>query len=1608
MVIGLLAILKAGGAYVPLDPAYPSERLAQVLIDAAPLALLCDALGHAVLGSETTDAYVVLDLDLPRPRWSSKAETDPQVAGLTSHHLAYVIYTSGSTGTPKGVMVEHRSVMNFHQAMAVTIYSGFSSQLRIGWNASFSFDMSLKGFLQLLSGHCLVIIPQQVRASGAEMMTFLRQQKIDAFDTTPSQLKVLIAEGLLEDPLPRTVLLGGEPVDAAMWAELSSSNTVTAYNMYGPTECTVDATITPITAADETPHIGRPIMNMRIYLLDSHSQLVPLGAAGEMYIGGAGVARGYLNRPELTTERFLVDPFSDEPGARMYKTGDLARYLPDGNLEFLGRNDQQVKIRGFRIELGEIEARLAEHPLATDAAVIVREDTPDDKRLVAYYTGDVSLTAEQLRSYLSALLPEYMVPAAFVHLEILPLTHNGKLDRKALPAPEGDAFANHAYEPPQGETEIVLAEVWKDLLHVDRVGRNDNFFELGGHSLLAVQLLVRIRPLLGCELPITTLFARPVLADLATSLKELSAEANDLTSYIRRIPRKVQLPLSYAQQRLWFISQIEDVSITYHIPVAIHLRGDIDTNALSRSLNTIFARHEALRSIFVTCNGEAVVQLLPEAMGLPLSEIDLSDEPNAHEKLIDLHEQQVRLPFDLSRGPMVRASLVNLGNREHVLILIQHHIVSDGWSLGIFCRELSTLYTAYLNGKPNPLPPLEIQYPDYAAWQRDWLTGKRLETQIDYWKKALANTPPLLDLPTDRPRPPQQSFTAAQVAVHIDAELTQALKTLSAKHGATLFMTLLTAWAAVLSRLSGQDDLVIGTPVANRRHVQVENLIGFFVNTLALRIDLSGQPTVEELLHRVRAATLQAQDHQDLPFEQVVEIVNPPRRLDHTPIFQVMLVWQNDERDLPQLAETETEPLADSHERIKFDLRLGLYEQQGEILGKLSYSTALFDEETIQRHIGYLQKVLTEIVQNSQQQMAGIDLLTAEERTLLLETWNATAAPYSSRLCMQELFEQQVSQTPDAVALRFENQTISYTDLNCRANRIAHHLLELGVVPTDRIAVCMERGPSMIIGILAILKAGGAYVPLDLTFPTERLIQILADASARLVLCDEAGGRALGSPTFQAYPLLDIEQTEANVAGKLDSNIDPASIGLTSNDLAYVIYTSGSTGTPKGVMGLHRPVINLIEWVNERFRVGGNDTLLFTTSLSFDLSVYDIFGMLAAGGCIRIASKIEILDPTSLARLMFERGVTFWDSAPAVFHQLLPYLEDAARCSGTSSLRLAFFSGDWVPLSFFDVFSRFFPDCQMIALGGATEATVWSNYYQVHRIAPEWQSIPYGKPIQNARYYVLDERLNPLPLGSRGHLFIGGECLTAGYLNRPTLTAERFVSDPFSSASNALLYKTGDMARYMRDGNLEFLGRSDHQIKIRGFRVELGEIESNLSQHNLVRDAVVIVREDIPGDKRLVAYVVRNEDQHSSDVKQESMGAEFARSLRTFLAVRLPEYMIPTAFVELDAFPLTSSGKLDRKSLIEPGQDAYIQRQYEPPQNEKEEILAELWQDILHIERVGRNDHFFELGGHSLLVVQLMERLRRLNLGLEIRAIFNAPILSELASAIAELEEIRL
>ncbi|HEY0602881.1 MAG TPA: amino acid adenylation domain-containing protein [Herpetosiphonaceae bacterium] len=1229
---------------------------------------------------------------------------------------------------------------------------------------------------------------------------------------------------------------------------------------------------------------------------------------------------------------------------------------------------------------------------------------------------------EGLRAFLQSRLPEYMIPAAFVALHQLPRTPSGKLDRRALPAPHFGDQAADTFVAPRTPIETTLAALWAEVLNVAQVGIHDNFFALGGHSLIAARLMHRVRETFQLDLPLHSLFETPTVAGLAQRIAIMQQTEQSSALAIRPTTRTTDLPLSFAQQRYWFLDQLIPGSAVYNTPSALRLRGALDVSALERSLSTILERHAALRTTFDVVGGQPV-QIINAASPLALPVIDLSAWPEierereAQRRLVE----QAQQPFDLTQAPLLRAELLRLADDEHILLLVTHHIAFDG-THNIFYRELSELYRAFTQATTPELPTLPVSYADFAVWQREHVVDDVLDTQLSYWTQQLGRDLTPLQLPTDRPRPSVQTFNGARQSIAFPPALVTALRSLSRQANTTLYTTALAAFQLLLHRYSGQDAISVGTPVVSHGRAEAQPLIGSFVNTLVLRSNLAGNPSFEELLAQVQRITQEGYAHGDLPFEMIVEALQPERDLSRNPLFQVMFVLQPDPLQHLDLAHLAASTVEIDTATARFDLLLSLWEGEQSLTGMIEYNTDLFDAGTITRMLSHFQTVLESVSADPELRVRDVPLIPAAERRQMLYDWNATDAGYERDVCLHTLFERQAARTPDAIAVVGEGRQVRYAELNAQANQLAHQLQALGIGAGEVVAVYMERSPEMIAAVLGILKAGATYVPLEISFPQARVEWVLARLNAQCIVTSSgqlervhAFGQNVPS-LHHAVCLLGEPQpalspadgpwiwSRADLARWPETNLD---LDYDANQLAYMIFTSGSTGTPKGVMVRHQPVINLIEWVNRTYHVSPSDQILFVTSLCFDLSVYDIFGMLAAGGTIRVASDQDVRDAERLLHILRDERITFWDSAPAALQQLVPLFPSIAGMPGTSALRLVFLSGDWIPVPLPDQVRRTFPNAQVISLGGATEATVWSNYYPIGAVDPSWPSIPYGRPIQNAQYYILDANLAPCPVGVAGDLYIGGECLAEGYAAEPALTAEKFIPDPFGARPGARIYRTGDQASFWPDGTMIFLGRVDHQVKIRGYRIEIGEIETVLRQHPAVRETIVMARDDTPGDKRLVAYVVPTENQEprTKNLNPEEDGSRFSvlgSDLRAHAAAKLPEYMLPSAFVILTAIPLNNSGKVDRKALPAPDQlRAELSASYAGPRDATEQILADLWANVLQVEQVGIHDNFFDLGGHSLTAIQIMTEVRStFQIELPLRNLFEHPTVASLAAHI--------
>ncbi len=1611
--VAMLAVMKTGATYLPLDPQLPPERLNAMIEDAGPAALIIHPhLDHLLVNR--THSLPSVD-----PAIAVNSQTSPSNLSCTldPEQLAYVLYTSGSTGQPKGVCVTHANLFNYLHGIATHL--DLPADGAYATVTTFAADLGNTAiFPALCRGGSLHVISQERAADAAALAAYMRQHPIDVLKIVPSHLAALLNSADAADLLPRQhLIVGGEAFPWELAARVRAlAPDCQLINHYGPTETTIGV-LTHTVARDDgerygtaTVPTGRPLPNTCVYLLDEALQPVPVWVPGELYIGGAQVTAGYLKRPELTDERFVANPFVNATDARLYRTGDRARFLPDGTIEFLGRLDQQTKIRGFRIELGEIEAVLRKLPAIRDCVVIAQEHAAGDKRLIAYVVSSQqnAPTAVELRRDLAQYLPDYMVPADVVTLDALPLTVNGKIDRRALPEPK--PVQATAYVAPRTPLESTIAELWAEVLGVEQVGVNDNFFALGGHSLMATQLISRVRLVCQVELPLRQLFDAPTVAGLAAFLESDAAQQHheqaDERPALAAVSRTDPLPLSFAQQRLWFLDQLEPGSAFYNLFASLRLTGQLNLQVLTATFNEIVRRHEILRTTFPTVAGKAV-QVIAPPKELPLPLTDLSSlEPTVREqRIVEGATAAAQQPFDLANGPLLRIELLRVATDEHIILLTMHHIISDGWSSAVLVREVAAIYTALVAEQPSPLPELPLQYADYAQWQREWLQGEVLATQLDYWRQQLAGELPVLQLPTDRPRPAVQQFRGARHAFSVDAPLAAALQNVCEAEGVSLFMLLLAGFDLLLHRYTGQEDLIVGSPVANRNRHEIESLIGFFVNTLALRTDLTGEPTVRELIQRVRRMTLDAVAHQDLPFERLVDELQPDRDLSRTPLFQVVFVLGNMPREPLALPNLTLTPIEVVGETAKFDLTLYMTESPAGLLGRVEYNTDLFDERTIAAMMAHFRTLLAAMVANPEQSIAALPLLSRAERQQLLTEWNRAQVSYPAGESLHQRFAASARQRPHATAFTLEGRSLRYGELDARANQLAHHLRARGVGTGTLVALYVERSLEMVVGILGILKAGAAYVPMDPTYPADRVAFMLQDSAAPLLLTEDdllakllASNAQVSSPTLQTI-CLDADWPEIAREKTTDPNV-----AVAATSPAYVIYTSGSTGQPKGVVVSHYNVLRLFAATQAWYNFDASDVWTLFHSYAFDFSVWELWGALLYGGRLVLVPYWVSRTPDAFYKLLVDEKVTVLNQTPSAFRQLIQaetaVIREQSALSHASppalDLRCVIFGGEALELQSLRPWFERHGDQrpQLVNMYGITETTVHVTYRPISLddLASASGSV-IGQAIPDLDLYVLDGNLEPVPVGVPGELHVGGAGVALGYLNRPTLTEERFIPDPFGTAPDARLYKSGDLVRYLPDGDLEYLGRIDQQVKIRGFRIELGEIEALLAQHPMVRDVAVLARAkktaDEPADEQwLVAYLVGDGANNPS-----------VADLRSFLQTQLPDYMVPAAFVWLDALPLTANGKLDRRALPAPADEpTAAAAEYVPPSNEVETALATIWADVLGMSQVGVEDNFFALGGDSILTIQIIARANAAGLQLTPKQIFQYQTIAGLAA----------
>ncbi|WNZ58795.1 amino acid adenylation domain-containing protein [Myxococcus sp. MxC21-1] len=1560
--VALLAVLKAGGAYVPLDPTYPPERLRYMLEDAKPRVLLTEKKYSELLPSQGLTQVLLDDAEAratktPRPR-------------VEPHHLAYVLYTSGSTGKPKGVAMPHRALVNL-----IEWQTEHARPLRTLQFAPLNFDVSFQEtFSTWCSGGTLVLIDEGTRRDPDALADFLDAARVQRLFLPAVALHHLAQAALRTEhrvPGLAEVITAGDQLRITdpirRWFQEGGKR---LHNHYGPTESHV------VTAHElegdprhwpGLPSIGRPIANAAVHVLDANQRPVPVGVPGELYLAGTCLADGYLSRPDLTAERFVDLPLS--PPVRAYRTGDLGQLTVGGSIEFLGRADDQVKIRGFRVEPGEIERALCAHPDVRDAAVIVDGDATREKRLVAYVVPETVPLAE-LPDFLAKDLPEYMVPALFVPLPELPRTPSGKVARRALPAPVAPVQAERPSEPPRTPTEATVARAFEQVLGRGVVGRDQDFFQLGGHSLLAMQVVARIRGDVDGAFRVSDLFENPTIASLSQVLDARRGSQTLTLARIEPAPKGAAIPLSFSQERLWFLDQLYPGTAAYNLPMALRLTGTLDVSAFQESLSDIVRRHPVLGMRFVERDGRVWQE--PRAnQGVPFEQVTLGEtSPEALRLLI---AEEATRPFDLTNGPLFRAKLFRLDEAAHVVVATMHHTVGDGWSISVLVRELSQLYAGRVSGQPVTLPELPVDYRDFAYQQRRHLQGEVLEQRLGHWRKKLHGAPSALDLPMDRPRPPRTSMRGATERIALGKALSEAIEALSLRTGGTSFMVLMGGFAAYLARITGQDDIVIGTPVANRDRAELESLIGFFVGTLPLRIDLSANPTFEELVARVRASALEAYAYQDVPLEKIVEALGVERNLSHAPLFQVMLMLQNTPEGHLSLPELALEPIDLEIESAKFDLTLSFEPTREGLSGVIEYSTDLFDADRIGRMVAHLQVLFADAVAHPEKRLSELALLPEQERGVVAAFTQGRVVAPTRHVPAHRFVEEHAERTPDAIALELGQERLTYGELNRRANRAAHQLIAMGAGPEKLVALAVPRSFEMLIGLLAIWKAGAAYVPLDLSYPKDRLNGILEDSGAALMVSTHAAEQKWRAP--QVRTLWLDEPADAAPTGNPDS-------GVRMENAAYVIYTSGSTGRPKGVILEHRGLANVIEMQRHELGADASCVMLQFSSISFDVSVWEIVMALTNGGRLVVAPADTLLAGDELAKVLLAHGVT---------HMVLPPTSYAALPTDREypSLRMLTSAGEALPPEVVHTWAR--PGVQFVNAYGPTEVSIISTLGHCRQDDPG--APPIGRPALNLEGYVLDRHGALLPIGVPGELHIGGVGVARGYLNREELTREKFIPHPFKP--DARLYRSGDLVRWRKDGNLEYLGRIDHQVKLRGYRIELGEIEAVLASYPGVAKAVANVHSAGAqgGVKALIAYVVSAQPVE-------------VHALREYARKKLPEFMVPAQFIHLEELPLSSSGKVDKRRLPPPRFEASAsETRFVPPRTPTEQTLASLWESLLERRPIGAEDNFFDLGGHSLLAAQVMSRVRRtFGVDVPLSAIFEQPTLTALAAVIAAKE----
>ncbi len=1526
MLVGLWAILKAGGAYLPINPDDPEERIQYLLTDTETKILLTQP--H--LAGKVDFAGDVIDLNNEELYQGDSANLENL---NEARDLAYVIYTSGTTGKPKGNLTSH---YNISRVVKNTNYIEITTEDKILQLSNYAFDGSTFDiFGAMLNGASLVLIDKQTVLELNKLSKIIKEQGITIFFVTTALFNTLVDTNIEYLAGVRKILFGGERISVSHTKRaLEYLGKDRIIHVYGPTESTVFATYYFINEIDErveTIPIGKPLSNTQVFILDKNNQIQPVGVGGEVCIAGDGLARGYLNRPELTSEKFVPNPLCVKE--RIYRTGDLGRWLPDGSIEFLGRIDHQVKIRGFRIEPGEIEAQLLTFTGVKEAIVIDRKDRDGNKYLCAYLVVDknVEVSLLEIKAFLAGELPAYMIPVHFVLMDKLPLTVNGKVNRKALPEPDGVALGVE-YVAATNEIEENMVAIWSDILGVERIGINDNFFDLGGHSLRATTLASRVFKEMDIELPLQQIFKTPTLKELANFIISAEKNIDGFEQIIKPVEEREYYPVSSAQKRLFILNELEEATTTYNMPIPLLIEGKLDSDSLDKTFKKLINRHESLRTSFRLVNDEPV-QVIHDEVNFKIDYLKWGDTELEEEILRDF----IR-PFDLSKAPLLRVALIEWDDKQ-LLIFDMHHIISDGVSMSVLTKEFVELYS----GKE--LPELRIQYKDFTLWQNKLFNSDLIKKQENYWLETFGvhdnrySEIPVLNMPTDFPRPAVLNFEGDKIAFTIDKELADKLNQVAKEKGATMYMVLLSIFNILLSKYSGHEDIIIGSPIAGRRHADLENIIGMFVNTLAMRNYPVAEKSFDEFLEDVKENALKAYENQDYQFEMLVDQLKLDRDLSRNPLFDVMFALQNANSTRFEMNGLKFMPYEIENKIAKFDLNLNAIETDEGIEFVLEYSTSLFKKVTIEKIARHFENIIREIVEKPTTQIAEIIIISNEERECILEK-NSARMDYPEEKLIHQLFEEQVSKTPEKIALVFEDQFMTYEQLNAKSNQLARKLRKIGVGRNQLVGIMVNRSLEMLVGILGVLKAGGAYLPIDPEYPEVRIEYMLEDSKTNVLL----GQTNLNELSFIGKRI-NLDDDNSYLAD--DTNLETIN---SSTDLAYVIYTSGSTGKPKGVQIGHKSVHNFINGIADKIEFIQDKAILSLTTICFDIFVLETLLPLTRGLKVVIANEEEQNTPELINNLLFKNQIDMIQMTPSRMQLMLVGNDEL---TGLRNLKEIMIGGETFPERLLEKLKSL-TKARIYNMYGPTETTVWSTVKELTHS----EKITIGQPITNTGIYILDKNANLVPENVAGELYISGDGLAKGYLNNPKLTDEKFVQNPYSL--NEKMYRTGDLVRWLPDGELEFLGRIDHQVKIRGYRIESGEIEAQLLKHQAIKETVVIDREDQHGSKYLCAYFVEVRGR-------KSVAGELSiADLRAFLAKELPDYMIPSYFIQLDQLPLTPNGKIDRKALPEPDGSISIGVEYMAPSTIIEEKIALIWSEILGVEKVGVHDNFFELGGHSL------------------------------------------